>query len=495
MIWALATFWLLDRTACPIVDGFQSLGAAVQPGHPGQLSWPFVGSFMGYDRAWGFHWFGWPWLRSILGMAFPWSSCGDTLLLTAVWAITAIWTGDFARKVFAWRGAGLWTTVTLLLQPLFLVSVQSYRPEIPTALVLWLISLAWGARERWKVAFRFAGLVILPLFHPLGVVVPGLWLVVDIFRCRTWRDRYRSAFRMDSVAMLIGLALFAGWYVGGLAGEQFLANISAQRALTQAMNAGYGALFHFGFSSNAAKLALSFGIVATWEAIRIVWKATMGGDAYVRLGPALAWLGALAFSIVSKNPNPLHLLAVFPFMAWLVAGAINDLIERSGNSIRLGVIATAWILSASLCLTAVKRTVLVLSQGGAGYRATLQEILNSVPQADRIYLPVCFWEAAVESGRWGSYRFSTFPNILSKAMRKDYEELVFRDSRAGDIFILDPHQEVAGVFNEYDETAMKQVAVKPWEQAEWTELKRVRLGFSYSFGQSEEFVIFQKNHD
>ena len=92
VVWLLVLWLVALYTGPVIVDGFQSIGAAASASGPGELKWSMLGNYRDYDRTWGFHWFGWPLIRSLLLDLVPWSSVWDLLLVCIMLGAAAVLT-------------------------------------------------------------------------------------------------------------------------------------------------------------------------------------------------------------------------------------------------------------------------------------------------------------------------------------------------------------------------------------------------------------------
>jgi len=497
VVWALVMSQLALRTGGVIVDSFQSIGPVAGAAGPGRLRWPMLGSFLGYDQVWGFHWIGWPLLRSLLLPVLPWHPAFDLALLCVIWAIAAVVVFRLAARQGD-RAVGWAAGLVTMAAPGLLVVLPSYRPEIPTALLLVLLLAAWG-KSSWRARFsQFVLLVALPLTHPLGLVVPGVWCLVAGYG--DWKSGgFREALRHSwprGLAIGIGVVLFATWY--GLQPQalaQFRLNVATQRMLVEGLGAGYLTLFRWGLGgvSTIPLLALLIPAIG-WGATMAIRVLTAPGksplDPRVLAGTGV--IAAFAFNWVARNPNALHLTAILPLAAWLFCDAAGHL-RRS----RL-----AWSfwpgLAASLVVFAlfpVRQAVLLMQHRGLSYRSEVADILEHLPPARRMLIPVSFWEAAQQQRPLTGidYRFSTFPNILPRKERTDYETSLLAETRAGDLLVWDPVQDEAGIFNFVTATALKHQLIRPHDNpAEWERLPDASVPVTYSRGQTAFFEIYRR---
>lgn len=498
LCWLAAMVLIADRTGSVIVDGFQSIGAISASQYPADLHWPMLGDFMGYDRVWGFHWIGWPLLRSLLLPVLPWNPVTEFFLLCAIWLAVAVLLGKTVKR--STQGLSTFGAASLsLLAPGFLVALQSYRPEIITALLLMLCLNGRDERNRGK-GFAYGILfLLLPLFHPLGVVVPASWIAADFMwklRDSGWKQAIFGGIR-SSCCLATGCLLMACWFVlQPQAWDQFLLNIKAQRLLTEGLGPGYWQVMRWGYGFKSAfplVLLLLGAICGGIVALRHQWQYHR---TETMLRPqtlaAVGFLSAMAFNLVAKNPNTNHMLAVIPLAAWLFLLACNSLLNDQWQRFRTILVA----LFVCVCNAhPIKNMHLLLKQGGASYRGELRKALADMPTSGRVLIPVAFWEAALIQGKTTTteYRFSTFPNILEAQPRSEYESRLDKVLDAGDILIWDSQQEAGGIFNFVKKTALRHVILQPDNDSSgWTKLHDLVIPATYSTNQSKTFEVYQK---
>jgi hypothetical protein len=501
LCWLLGTIFLLEKTGCVIVDGFQSLGSTVAIRYPGDLFWPGLGNFLGYDQYWGFHWHGWPWLYSFITSFFGWNSLVATSIVCVLWLCVALRMRKIARELSPCELPPLlvgWAFWYLLIQPLFLVSGQSLRPEIPTALMLLGLMTTWGKAgtpaSQWLQRIL---LLVLPSMHPLGFVIPATWIAWEFLSCWLHRWQHLPQCLLRGIVLAAGLALFLLWHVqgGGAPWQQFLVNIEQQGQLTKAMGLGHEAIFRMGWGIMPMKLMWPVLLLASCTALAVLIQAArrqFHGDIFVL--SAMTWWIALLFMVVTKNPNALHLIGTLPFALLLCLRGLSHLAKRPRIN---GIPGAAVLLMASFPILLIpgKRMLGLWNTGFTGYRESLADLYARVASEHQgtIYIPVSLWEAAAQHRPPHDYRFSTFPNILVTEMRLDYEKNTFAAARSGDILIIDDHQETAGVFNQFEETAMKQKFLIPWDNPEWALVELIVVKNTGVTGASSTFRVFRKN--
>lgn len=490
-------FFVSRGTGSVIVDGFQSLGAVAGASGPGSLRWPMVGSFMGYDQTWGFHWVGWPWLRSLLIPLVSWSPQVDLGLCFLIWGATAWVLSRFVEKTEGSRVATM-VGITTLVSPGFLVAAQSYRPEIPTALALVLTLSVWNSCSLAKGACRFLLCVLLPTLHPLGLVVPAAWSGFEFIA--EWRQSgVMHAFQVAAVRilpLLVGSGIVVAWFASQpLAWAQFKLNLESQRMLIDGLGTGYGTFFRWGIGSlGAVPLivllagSMSFGV---WRVLNLLRTSERGPIEPIDLA-AIGLIAALVFNIAAKNPNILHVVAVLPFAAWLFASANRFAWRLLSDREPWIPLALGWCLFLALPF---KQGISLIQHQGIGYRAQLEKGLKEFPESRRILIPVAMWEAAAmtPAGSKTDYRFSTFPNLLPVAKRIEYEHDLLQEMLPGDLLVWDNLQDQGGIFNFVTTTALRHQLIRPPDDpAGWEQLPDLCLRTTYSKSQPVIFQVYRK---
>jgi hypothetical protein len=501
---ALIGLWLLCsvlgliayKTGSVVVDGFQSLGAVAGAAGPGRLRWPLLGGFMGYDQTWGFHWFGWPYLRSLLLPLLPWRPSTDFTLACLIWGVAAWLIARLAERLRQ-DGSGIWTGLLAASAPGFMASMQSYRPEILTALVLVVVLVNWEGKGRSAVVWRAVGLVLLPMLHPLGSVVPGCWLAATVLLDGR-QSGWKAAFVRNlpkGLSLGIGALLLVAWYgFQPTAWAQFQLNVRCQRLLVEGLGAGWLTFFRWGLGGLSSIFLLSLFVPASLWGLRSVlggFSPALSAGRRLELLASIGVLVTLAFNIAAKNPNPLHLVAAMPLAAWLCQRFVQSACGRF----------PIWVGRASLSAVLLFFWVYPLRQGlasfrhqGVGYRDELSGVVRGLPQAKRVFIPVALWEAVITDPTPGTeYRFSTFPNLLTQAERADYERTLAEDARTGDLLVWDALQDHGGIFNFVAATALKHQVLRPPDDPEhWERLDDRILDVTYSRGQPTTFEVYRR---
>lgn len=499
LLWLVGMVVLVGRTGACIVDGFQSTGAISDSRFPGDLHWPLLGSFLDYDQTWGFHWPGWPLLRSLLLPVAAWHPYVEFVILCSFWLAAAWLLSEIVKStgqtILSW-----WVFALSLLAPGYLVSLQSYRPEIITGFALVVCLWSWHGHGTYAKVLKGAALVLLPLLHPVGFVLPVVWIGSECLL--QWRHAgFSSACKKSlgpGLCLLAGILVFVAWYARDPATWlQFQTNLKTQRLLAQGLGPGYWSVLRWGYGfKGALPLILILGgavlgsIVVLHQQLR---TKSRSGATTPEMMVALAFLAALAFNLITKNPNTNHLLAVAPFAAWLYVSAVNTVLPASVLTLR------ACALTATLLVCNVlplKNSYLLCKNRGASYRGDLHAALSQLPPEAKVLIPVAFWESAVllEKAEPGlRYAFSTFPNILEKEPRVTYEKAALAELQPGDLVIWDPLLDEAGIFNFVEVTALRHQIIRPPSQPEtWEKVKDIHIAARYSQSQSVDFELYRK---
>lgn len=497
LLWWLIAVTLVYRTGSVIVDGFQSIGSVSDSSRLGSLHWPLVGSFMGYDQTWGFHWVGWPLLRSLLLPLFMWNPFTEVVLACLMW-VSAAWVLRHLVLASEETVAADWVGLILLVAPGFLIAAQSYRPEIPTALLLLLALRNWYVNSWQAILLRTMVMILLPLFHPLGLVVPCSWCCWDFLQ-NGRRVGLKSAFLtliQQGWPVICGVLLLVLWFaLQPSAWLQFQSNIQSQRLLTEGLGDGYWSVMRWGYGSVGAMpliLLLLGALAGSLYVLAEIWKSkSLTTQSRMRVLGAIAFLAALSFNLLAKNPNTIHLVSVLPFAAWMYVIAISVMSRGLLRRFRVTIILASLLVFSAL---ACKNFYLLLRQQGQSYRAGLVHALESLPPSRKVLIPVAMWEAAqVRKGISETiYQFSTFPNILHREQRRIYEQQLLAEMEKGDLLVWDPLQESGGIFNFVEITALRHVLLKPQVETDWERLPDIQLPVRYSRNQSVNFEVYRK---
>lgn len=444
ILWLVLSMWVGWYAVSPgFPDGFQSTGAAL--GGAGGFGWPFVGQFEGFDAQWGYHWFGWPLLRSWFLPIWSWSPLGDALALHGLRLLTA---GLVARKVARMgggRAAVLVAFGTVILQKGWFCSMAFlFRPETLAALTLWLAaSPLLGANSgplRVKVenAFSILGVVVSPLIHPLAVAATGLITLFGIWNTvRREGASWTRAIGRWGLPAAIGVALLAVYYGSSSVRLEQLMDTLATMSLVK--KTPYQALF--GLFADVKNLFLTWPCVLFlaligWLALRTESRASALSVGV--LLPIILVALCFLYLVAGGHPNTGHAAVMAPFMGWL-AGILVELNRRAkgfwlSRAVLVGQVAfcaVPLILATAAFMVEPPRSARAIAIQAMDKALTLT--------TGQVFIPLSLWEAAAvrspEDRR--RIRFTTFPNYAVLDRRTSYELQVMAGLQRGDVLVTD----------------------------------------------------------
>jgi len=233
---------------------------------------------------------------------------------------TILMTAGVTRKWFG-ETAGFWAGFSLLTFLLFVYEGNSYRPDVMFTLTIaaGMFSYAVGSSNSGSLllrmlAFFFFGLAMLSK-GPLGLLLPGLVLVVWLGIQRDWRRILELA-----PLSLIALLVYGSWYLtnaqamgwGDMFSEFYAQNF--ERFLTSE-NRGHGQLWFYylrNFWLDFTPWSWLFPPAIWW-----LYRAEKWRDRNVQL--ALLWFVIfLVFLSLAATKRQLYLLPAFPAVAILL---------------------------------------------------------------------------------------------------------------------------------------------------------------------------------
>lgn len=444
LAWLALSMWVGWYAVSPgFPDGFQSTGAAL--GGAGGFGWPFVGQFEGFDLQWGYHWFGWPLLRSWLLPLWSWSPMGDALALHGLRLLTAGLVAWKVAQMGGGRAAVLVALGTVILQKGWFCSMAFlFRPETLAALTLWLAaSPLLGAnsclrRVKVETAFSIIGLVVSPLIHPLAVAATGLIAVFGIWTAvRRESATWVRAIGRWGLPSLIGVVLLAVYYGSSSIRMEQLLDTLATMSLVK--KTPFQALF--GLVADVKNLFLTwpcalFLALMGWLALRKESRASVLAVG-VLLPVTLLGLCFL-YLVAGGHPNTGHAAVMAPFMGWL-AGILVELTRKASGAWltrsmlvgQLAFCAVPLFLAASAFMVEPPR-----SARGVAVKAMDQALALTTGQ---VFIPLSLWEAAAvrSPDERRRIRFETFPNYAVLDRRADYERQVMVGLQRGDVLVTD----------------------------------------------------------
>jgi len=447
VLWMAVSLWVGWHAVGPwFPDGFQSVGSTFGD-KAGHLTWPMMGGFEGFDRAWGYHWVGWPMLRSVLGAVVPWTALGDGIALHFLRALVAVWVGEcLFRQLRSIPAAWIGLLTVLLNRGWFCSMAFLYRPETMTALLLWMAALpligSEGKHRRIMDGLSVVSLVLLPLMHPLAWPASILLAIMGSLTLR--RSAGATGWLRPSclrwwLPLMFGFGLFAGYY---LAEPLRLAQLKDTLQTTAVIRSGIvdSTRRLFGdpknlFYSGPVLAIMGLSVLAIWRStnslVSLIWDG---------FGLSLAMvILSMAYLFAAGHPNTGHATVMAPFLGYS-AGRLFCMdwqlsVERLVA--RTAIIGQAAVCSLPLLLTA--GTFVFHPPGSPRGRAeaVLETALAST--RGRVIIPLSLWEAAGGVSRQdrARIRFATFPNWVSIERRMAYERDVVDFLIKGDVLIVD----------------------------------------------------------
>jgi hypothetical protein len=362
---------------------------------------------------------------------------------------------------------------------------------------------SWQSKSNKGLILFAMSLMALPVMHPLGSVVPGAWLAwaaLIHLRSGGWLPTLRVLWLPITLLFLGVLGLLAWFCLQEQAWQQFQCNLRAQRLLGEGLKTNHLTIFRWlfgGLSATPMVLLLLGGLAMGCAHLIESWRSAstkpqcVDEPSSITLA-AVGLLAGFAFNWLLKNPNANHLTAIMPLAVILVILLLKKSHDRWGRTIPFMAYFCLLMLSSGLLF---KYAWAMKNHGGMSYRAAVHQALTSLPQTRKVWIPVAFWEAAVLESRHAQtkYQFSTFPNVLASANRREYEQIALADMQPGDLLLWDPLQEQGGVFNFVTETALRHLLIGPTQQPEqWEKLRDIKIPVQYSRGQATDFVLYRK---
>jgi len=423
-------------------DGFQSIGASFD-GNAGQLSWPFVGNFEGYEDRWGYHWFGWPMLRFWFAGLFPFSPLGDALFLHGVRALTAILVAQYVYRHYQSVGAALLACATILLQKGWFCSMAFlYRPETVAALLLWLAAEpVWTKNTwpRWRKIVAILALFLCPMMHPLAVAAGGWVTVLGMAKGRVVSEEswFRLLARWLLPSLLGGLCLI--WYYASNENTyvQLMTTVQTMQAVKMDTLSVLKNIF---LAPNNVFYAWPVSALCVISIVG-VWQKRVVGHELFCLFASSSFVGlGFAYLIAGGHPNVGHAALMTPFLGlWAAQVFVIDF----DKVILKKLVRASSILMVLFCLLPLLlvATAYVQSPPQSPRDKAAEIVKSALAQTKgRVIIPLCLWEAALTQAPEVRSRivFSTFPNYASVERRQAYENEVVETMRAGDLLLMVP---------------------------------------------------------
>jgi 4-amino-4-deoxy-L-arabinose transferase-like glycosyltransferase len=261
------------------------------------------------------------WVGTLSSHVFGEMSAFSLRLPNALAAIvTVIITGIAAKRWFDGRTA-LWAGFALLTFLSFVYEANSYRPDVFFTLMITagITSYADGVGDRPRLMFRalafvFFGLAMLSK-GPLGLLLPGLVLVLWLGTQRQWRRIIELA-----PLSLIAIAVYLPWFVAtsqAMGWDSMLYEFYAQnleRFLTSEHRGHAQPWFYY-----IRNFWLDFAPWSWLFPAAVIWLVRSGRWRERKVQLALWWFGTFfVFLSIAATKRQLYLLPAYPAAALLL---------------------------------------------------------------------------------------------------------------------------------------------------------------------------------
>lgn len=453
LVWLGLSMWV-GWYATPLVhpDGFQSIGASFG-GRCGRLSWPFLGNFEGYSESWGYHWFGWPLLRSFLSAVLSFSPSGDAMLLHIVRALTAILVALHVFRQYSSAYASFVACAMILLQKGWFCSMAYlYRPETMAALMLWFSAEPIFCKQScpmWRRCLSVLCMALSPMMHPLALLAASWVALLGIFQGRVFcRQAWLPLIVRWLLPLIAGCLCFAAYYrLNEHAYKHLMDTIQTMHLIKSDAATVVKNLL---VSSNNVFLVwpcVFLSIISCFSCFR---KWITGHALFLLFSSGSLALAGFAYLLSAGHPNVGHAAVLAPFLGLWSAQVC--LIRFGTMTFRRFVLAST-VTMILFCTLPLMLVAFAFTQSGpVSARKQASEIL-AVALAEtsgNVLIPLSLWEAAqtVREEDQARIKFSTFPNYAAVQRREAYENQIVESIGEGDILILASHDVVSGGLND-----------------------------------------------
>lgn len=448
ILWALLSLWV-GWFATPLThpDGFQSIGASFDA-RVGHLSWPFVGNFEGFGDQWGYHWFGWPMIRSCLSGLFAFSALGDALFLHGARALSGILVAQYVYRHYNSTGASLLACAIILLQKGWFCSMAFlYRPETVSALLLWFAAEPlWTGKDwsRWRMIVAIVALFVLPMMHPLAVAA-GCWVsLLGMAKGRfTYREPWLSLCLRWILPTLLGLCCLIWYYTSTeIRFVQLMTTVQTMQLIkmdnVSVIKNMFLAANNVFFLWPVTGLFI-ISIVAVWQ------KRLVGKELFDVFASSSFLAIAFVYLIAGGHPNVGHAALMTPFLGLWAAQVFVIPFDRVMliNFVR---VFSVWMVLFCLFPLLVATAAYIQSPPHSPRAIASRLLQSALAQTNgKVVIPLSLWEAALaqKPEDRSRIRFSTFPNYASIERRQAYENEVIASMSTGDLLIMAPVSKTA----------------------------------------------------
>lgn len=415
------------RTGAIVSDSWQSVGPAAISQFPMDLKGTYLGDFDNYDHTWGHHWPGWPWVISIFNSLFGFHA----ILIFCICILLNMSTGFLAYlkvKSSFHPVASFCLILSVLLMPDLNVSASFMRPEnLVACLVMILFVIITNKSDTKSDSFLTLLVSLVLVFtHVLGPIILAGFMMASLLsdRKKFRRDVLSlkwSKLKSLGLGLLVGSGLLFAWFfTDDSRWNHFMQNIEAQRSSSHSFV--FSAKLCF-LDINGMVVLLLFGILALLYIHSVIFRSENSLKHYAVI-PILC----LFFSVLTHNPNRVHLAGVAPLIFVMIPTFM-----RKKPKLCLAFFVTVVVVFSSFHL---KRIVTIVRRPNDDIRKQLRVFLSQHKTEKLRIIPPSLWETAAEL-KMRDVRLYTFPNVASLSYRLECEKVLWSNLKNGDIFIFD----------------------------------------------------------
>jgi hypothetical protein len=449
LCWALVVFVNLYFFGYASMDTWCYCAPAAMARLPFALTTPFLGSFEGADKAWGFHWPGGPLLTSIVTPFLPHAPATYILISMGYWLLLSLAVAALVRRMTANPWLGLYAFLFVVSDRLCFSMTWFERYELlGGAIAITAIMALYDRQDRHggvRSAIIGAAFFLLPLIHPLFSGVGLAWITYLGFRTFVLKRPWKQ-FCIAAAGYAAGWATFLGYYWSRpWLYAQFLDRAHVILELTRVSPPHGIRLFLMRlyetdrpFRAGAIVYGIAFGGVLSL--LYGLWKSR--GDLREFLAredlaicAALALVSTLVLS--QKTYNGTYWAAAWPFAVALACLVIHRVLQRFPGRRRLLVGALLALLLLHGAFWA-GRTYIWYKTGFVNLRGRLQEFASTLPQGGQLFIPEVLWDTYADGNR--KVILNSLPYIAGTPAEQRYAAYIRPQIQSGDVLVVDQLQ-------------------------------------------------------